>query len=179
MDILYLFAAFVTIVAGIIAALQLWDRIKKQKQKQKRKTTFLLSKESISGKKESIILINFTHPLTKKNLSQIQQLIDFPIKEVIEVKTQLDEDAPFDKQIDDLVDQVGFSSEQWQTGKLLVHLPGFAPAAAALLAELHGRIGHFPAILRLRSVAGTTPREFELAEIINLQSTRDAAREKR
>jgi hypothetical protein len=61
----------------------------------------------------------------------------------------------------------------------LVNLPALAPAAAALLAELHGRMGYFPAIVRIRPVAGSTPPAYEVAEIINLQAVRDAARERR
>jgi hypothetical protein len=57
-----------------------------------------------------------------------------------------------------------------------VNPPGLAPATAALLAELHGRMGYFPSILRLRPVSGTTPTRYEVAEIINLQALRDAAR---
>jgi hypothetical protein len=50
---------------------------------------------------------------------------------------------------------------------------------ATLLAHLHGRMGYFPAIVRLRPIAGATPPRFEVAEIINLQDVREAARVKR
>jgi hypothetical protein len=62
---------------------------------------------------------------------------------------------------------------------LLVNLPSYNYAAALVLAELHGRAGHFPAVLRLRPVAGGATTEFEVAEIINLQAMRDAARQAR
>ncbi|MEZ4737472.1 MAG: CRISPR-associated protein Csx15 [Caldilineaceae bacterium] len=61
---------------------------------------------------------------------------------------------------------------------IVVHPPGFVPGALALLSELHGRMGYFPAVVRLRSVSGSTPRVYEFAEIINLQALRDAARER-
>ena len=48
--------------------------------------------------------------------------------------------------------------------------------AACVLAELHGRMGYFPTIVRLRPVAGSVSREYELAELIGLQDVRDAAR---
>jgi hypothetical protein len=51
--------------------------------------------------------------------------------------------------------------------------------AVTLLAELHGRMGYFPAMLRLRPVTGSTPPRFEVAEIINLQTVRDRARSRR
>jgi hypothetical protein len=50
---------------------------------------------------------------------------------------------------------------------------------AAALAEAYGRIGYFPPVVRTRPVAGSTPRLYEVAEIINLQVLRDAARERR
>jgi hypothetical protein len=40
-------------------------------------------------------------------------------------------------------------------------------------------MGYFPATLRLRPVAETTPPQFEVAEIINLQAVRDRARQMR
>jgi len=179
MDIITLIIVVATVIPAIYGVIQLVDWFQKRKRFRKRKTTLMLSRDSMQENSGSLKIINFTHPLTSKNLRQIQQLLNQPIGEIVEIKTQLDEDEPFDEQIDKLVNKVGFSSQEWQTGKFLIHLPGFAPAAAALLAELHGRIGHFPAILRLRALPNTTPREFELAEIINLQSTRDSAREQR
>lgn len=58
-------------------------------------------------------------------------------------------------------------------------LPSLNFIAAVLLAELHGRMGYFPTIVRLRPVADATPRRFEVAELIDLQSVRDVARIKR
>jgi hypothetical protein len=57
-----------------------------------------------------------------------------------------------------------------------VNLPSLNHIAACVLAELHGRMGYFPTILRMRPVAGSTPPQFEVAEIINLQAVRDQAR---
>lgn len=174
-----IFVGLATIIAGIIAAIQLFEWYKKQKRMRKRRRTLQISLDNLKLEKEPVTIINFTHPLTRKNIEQIKSLLNLPIEEIIEITTQLDEDDSFKEQIEALVNRVGFTSEQWQTKKFIIHLPGFAPAAAALIAELHGRIGHFPTILRLRSVPGTIPREFELAEAINLQNVRDQAREKR
>ncbi|MFN3763696.1 MAG: CRISPR-associated protein Csx15, partial [Anaerolineae bacterium] len=49
----------------------------------------------------------------------------------------------------------------------------------ALLAELHGRCGYFPAMLRVRPVPGSTPPRYEVAEIVNLQMLREEARKRR
>ncbi len=51
-----------------------------------------------------------------------------------------------------------------------------APGALCLLSELHGRIGHFPALVRLRPCPHCNPVVYAVAELINLQALRDAAR---
>ena len=134
--------------------------------------------EMIRGQRR-VIVINFSHPLTDEQLEKARLLLNCRIEEVIQVPVQLDHERPFDPQIDEMVDKAGLTSHQWQTRPILVNLPGYAPAAAVLLAELHGRMGHFPTIIRLRpvSVEGTTT--YEVAEIIDLQATRDAARKRR
>ena len=70
-------------------------------------------------------------------------------------------------------------SQQWQTEPFIVHLPALNYSAAAVLAQVHGRAGYFPPILRLRPVTGEIPPRFEVAEILNLQAMRERAREKR
>jgi len=44
------------------------------------------------------------------------------------------------------------------------------------LAELHGRMGYFPPLLRTRPAPGSLPPRYEAAEALNLQALRDAAR---
>lgn len=65
---------------------------------------------------------------------------------------------------------------EWQTLPRLLNPPRLAPLALALVAELHGRCGHFPALVNIRPVAGATPMRYEVAEIVNLQTLRDTAR---
>jgi len=86
---------------------------------------------------------------------------------------------PFDPHIDALVNRAGLTSRQWQTKPILVNLPGYAPAAAVLVAELHGRMGHFPTVLRLCPVPGEGVTTYEVEEVVDLQITRDQAREER
>ena len=52
-------------------------------------------------------------------------------------------------------------------------------SAAVVLAQVHGRSGYFPPVLRLRPVRDEIPPRFEVAEILNLQVMRERAREKR
>lgn len=50
--------------------------------------------------------------------------------------------------------------------------------AFVLLAELHGRIGHFPTLIRLRPKPGPVTM-YEVAELLNLQTIRETARTRR
>jgi len=124
-------------------------------------------------------ILNFAHPLTEEQLSRIEELAGAKITGVINIDSQIDTAKPIEEQIAAMLDRTGLTSEEWQTKPLLVNLPSLNYSAAAMLAQLHGRMGYFPPILRLRPVTeGIAPR-FEAAEILNLQAMRERAREKR
>ena len=123
-----------------------------------------------------MIILNFSHPLTEEQLNQIESLTGSAVSEVRGEMAKLDNALPFEEQIQSLVERVGLSSEEWQTTPLLVNLPGYAPAVAVLLAQLHGIMGYFPAILRVRPVVGAIPPRFEVAEVLNLQAIRQVTR---
>jgi len=117
--------------------------------------------------------------LTPKQVQQTGELIGQQVGRVMDIPTQFDHERPFDEQVRGLVDGIGLSAEQWQTTPLLVNPPALSAIAVALLAELHGRIGHFPAVLRLRPVAESMPLRYEVAEVIDLQVVRDKTRRRR
>jgi len=126
-----------------------------------------------------MLLLNFSHPLTSGQLQRIGELIGQPLARVIEVSTQFDHERPFVEQVRALVDTIGLMPEEWQTTPMLVNPPSLNAIAVTLLAELHGRMGYFPAVVRLRPVSDGNPPQYEVAEIINLQAVRDAARTRR
>lgn len=126
-----------------------------------------------------MLLLNFTHPLPSTQLDRLAALAGRPIGEVREHMAQFDHARPFAEQAAELADGMQLSPQQWQTEAILVNPPALTPIAATLIAELHGRMGYFPAIIRVRPVAGSTPPTYEVAEIINLQAVRDAARASR
>jgi len=125
-----------------------------------------------------MLILNFTHPLTEEHQAQIASLAGVIIDEVRTIPVQIEQDEPLVPQIVAIVDAVHLASEEWQTRPLLINPPGYAPAAFMLLAELHGRIGHFPALIRLRPKPGPVPA-YEVAELLNLQAVREAARSRR
>jgi hypothetical protein len=126
-----------------------------------------------------MLLLNFGHPLTEAQLARIRELAGREIEGVVAVPTQFEHGRPFDEQVCELLAMVPLTPEQWQTTTLLVNPPSLAPIAAVLLAEIHGRSGYFPAIVRLRPMANTSPPQFEVAELLSLQAIRDAARARR
>ena len=126
-----------------------------------------------------MILINFSHPLTPDHLAQVESLTGQKVERVIEVAVHFDHGAPFGPQVVALVDQVDLSPTQWQTEPLLIVPPALNFIAVLLLAELHGRMGYFPPCLRLRPVEGSLPPRYEVAEVMDLQGQRDAARARR
>ena len=123
-----------------------------------------------------MLLLNFGHPLTDAQIARIRELVGRDIERILTVPTQFDHARPFDEQVRGLLATVPLTPEQWQTTPLLLNPPSLAPITAVLLAEIHGRTGYFPAILRLRPLAATIPPQFEVAEILHLQGIRDAAR---
>lgn len=138
-----------------------------------------MGSQSLFCRRTCVILLNFAHPLTDDHRAQLAALAGRPMDRVLDVPVHIDETRPLAEQAADVLDQAGLTPREWQTQPLLVNLPGYAPAAAALLAELHGRMGHFPTIVRLRPVQNSPVTHYEVAEIVNLQAVRDAARRKR
>ncbi|MCB8954065.1 MAG: hypothetical protein H6650_18835 [Ardenticatenales bacterium] len=126
-----------------------------------------------------MIVINFTHPLTPDQQDQLARLAGRAIAEIRNIPCQFDNAQPFAIQVAARVDAAALTPRQWQTAPILINPPAYAPAAGILIAELHGRMGYFPALIRTRPLHGSTPPQFEIAEIINLQAIRDHARTRR
>ncbi len=125
-----------------------------------------------------MILFNFSHPLTEEHIRQIESLTGQKVARVVEIHTQIDPQQPLVPQVVALADACGLSPTEWQTLPLLIVPPSLNFIAVALLAELHGRCGCFPAHLRMRPVAGSVPPRYEVAEVLDLQAVRDTARKR-
>ncbi len=136
-----------------------------------------------------MIVLNFSHPFTAEHVAQIECLTGQKIDRLIDVPTQIDPQQPLIPQVVALADAAGLTPTDWQTLPLLVNPPSLNFIAVALLAELHGRCGYFPAHLRLRRAGGQVgdsvtfaqpgPPQYEVAEILDLQAVREAARRRR
>ncbi len=126
-----------------------------------------------------MLVVNFSHPLAPHQREQLERCCGRAINRAIEVKVQFRHEEPFGPQAVAAVDSAGLTGEEWQMLPMVVVPPSLAPIACACLAELHGRIGHFPPIVRLRPRPDATPPVFDVAEVVNLQQLREEARARR
>ena len=122
-----------------------------------------------------MLILNFTHPLTAEQCSQIEALARNSVMEVRTIAVRINQAEALEPQIHRIIEDAGLSSEEWQTRPILINPPGYAPAAFVLLAELHGRMGHFPTLVRLRPLQGIITT-YEVAELLNLQTIREISR---
>ena len=123
-----------------------------------------------------MIILNFSHPLTATQEQAIVEMTGLAVTAVQTVTCQLDNSAEFSPQVRQLIHQLNLSPTTWQTERILIVPPGYAPATAVLLAELHGRMGYFPSLVRIRP-NHTANEPYEVAEIINLQQLREQTRQ--
>ncbi len=126
-----------------------------------------------------MIVVNFAHPLTKEQREALERMSGQTIERVTDIPTHFDPGQSFVEQARCLIDAVGLSAEEWQTLPIVVNLPTLHVIAALALAEIHGRSGYFPTVIRLRPAEDAVPPRYEMAELINLQAVRDQARSRR
>jgi hypothetical protein len=126
-----------------------------------------------------MIVVNFSHPLSEEQIGQIEQITGQPVKKVLEIHSQIDPQESLEDQVLRMVDQVQLSAEEWQNAPILINPPSLNFTALMLVGDLHGRMGFFPAFLRLRPVKGALPPRFEVAEVLDLHSIREKARLRR
>jgi hypothetical protein len=121
-----------------------------------------------------LVLLNFSHALTPDQIEAVGRLADAAVDRVVEEPLQLINELPFAPQVRSAVDELPITDREWQFGSFVLHLPGLSPIAALVLAEMHGRTGGFPAIVRM-SRSGML-NQYEVAEVIGLQPAREVAR---
>lgn len=115
-------------------------------------------------------ILNFGHPTTAAQEEALRG--HYNEISIIRVPVQLDAEAGVIEQINALLGSLKIDPDEWQTKSWSILAPGMSPAALVLAAAMHGRMGHFPELIRLKQ-AGTG---FEVAEFISLDAVRQAAR---
>jgi len=95
-----------------------------------------------------MVLLNFAHSLTEEDVSGIAALAGRTPKSVVHIAPEFVGSLPLVPQVRRVVDEVGFSQKEWQNTSLLVCLPLDPAAAAIFVAEIAGRHGRTPTIVR-------------------------------
>ena len=126
-----------------------------------------------------VIVINFAHPLTDEQLREIQTLLRVKVTTILKIPSQIDAEMPLDPQIEKMLDEASLTPDEWQTCPILINLPSLNFSTAVVLAKLHGRMGYFPPVLRLRPHTAEIPHRYAVTEVLNLQAMRDKARKTR
>jgi hypothetical protein len=126
-----------------------------------------------------LVLVNFSHPITEAQRAQIATAAGLDDLSLIDVPTHFDTEAAYGPQAEALMAAAGLTPTEWQTLPIIVNLPSFNVIAALVLARLHGLMGHFPAIVRMRPVEGAIPPRFAFAELIDLNAHRVRAASQR
>ncbi|HID28958.1 MAG TPA: hypothetical protein EYP19_03020, partial [Desulfobacterales bacterium] len=86
--------------------------------------------EMTTGGRDVCLLVNLGRPITKDQQEQISRLFDVQILEIVEpdeIPPKFDDNQPYEFQIAQLVNSLGLTPEEWQTLRIIVNLPGFAP----------------------------------------------------
>jgi hypothetical protein len=122
-----------------------------------------------------MILINFSSELNHSQIDQAESLLHKPINKIINLPAKIDPDLPILPQLKALIAQLPLSAEQLKTEAILINPPTQSYLTALLLAELHGRMGRFPPILRIYlQPFGMLPR-MVVADVLDLQAIEDSA----
>jgi len=125
-------------------------------------------------------LLNFAQPLTEGQKTPIGALAAAPpIARVIAVPVHFDNEGPFGLHGAQLVAHLPRTPAGWQTELIVVNSPALNCMTARPLADLPGPMGCFPPMVRLRPVPGVVLPCDEVAEILNSQAGREAARQGR
>jgi hypothetical protein len=123
-----------------------------------------------------MLLLNFAHELFPEDITAVEAISGQTVSRLIErLNPYFDVQRSYEEQARELVDSLQLEPDEWRP-PILVNLPSFGVITALVLADIHGRLGHFPAVLRLRPVKDAKVRQFEVAEIIDVEAIRDKSR---
>ena len=126
-----------------------------------------------------MLLLNFAYPLTPAQIAAIEEKLSRKIDRIIHMPVFFDNQVSCIVQAEAIFKRDEIPWDLLMTTPVLVNLPSHNLIAATILTVLHGHLGHFPAVIRLRPIENVVPTEYEVAEIIDLQQVRDVYRKQR
>lgn len=127
------------------------------------------------------LILNFSgHPVLPGQKLSIEKFMHWTSSEVLNFPLgNVPEDNSFVPAIEKAIAEIPLSPEDWQTVPLVIIPAGYSAVWSVVLAELHGRLGYFPEVVRLRPASPPATEKFEVADIINLRDVRHSSRDKR
>jgi hypothetical protein len=126
----------------------------------------------------SYILVNTSHRITDSQLEELTSLVGTAPVRVVDVEVQFDDTIDFEPQTVALIGAITAAGVRLGEDTIVLNPPAHSAIASVLLAALHGQCGGFPSIIRMSRV-GATVSTWSIAELINLQVVREAARRNR
>ncbi|NTV18270.1 MAG: hypothetical protein HGA83_02445 [Bacteroidales bacterium] len=145
-----------------------------------RKIRWSFGKKADDGEVQRLILNFSGHPVTPAQQQAIEKQMHWTSSSVVDVRLgNVPEDNNFAAAITKAIDRTELSPEEWQTTPFVAVPAGYPAAWSVILASLHGRLGHFPDVARLRPTPPGASEKYEVAEILNLREHRHASRDKR
>lgn len=118
-------------------------------------------------------VVNFSHPFSPAQRAALEAHVGQSV-DIQDIRVQIDFERDL---IDQAVTLVDAAIVDWQAGgSYLVRLPALSEVVAVVLAEIHGRSGHFPRVVTFRRAGDGS---FEVSGIVSLQTVRDVARARR
>ncbi|MBN1220834.1 MAG: hypothetical protein JXM69_18070 [Anaerolineae bacterium] len=127
------------------------------------------------------LVLNFSaHPIMPSQRQAIRTAMNWPTLEVIDAGLgNVPEDKDFVAEAINHLERIDLLPSEWQIFPMVVVPAGYAPVWSVLLAELHGRLGYFPDMVRLRPTLVEAEEKYEVAQIVSLREIRNQARAKR
>lgn len=134
-------------------------------------------KEAVmKGVEREVIIINFAEPL-RESKEELEEILDCRIREdIIDLQAKFDLKKDLESQVEELINKARLTPKEWQNEPIIVNVPHYHFATAIFIANLHGRMGHFPSILYNppdRKAGATT---YPVKGATDLQAVRDKAR---
>lgn len=122
-------------------------------------------------------ILNLASPLSSDDLSMISALCGRKARRVVDLGHAFSETEPLAPQVRALLDTLGFTSSDWQKQSIVVNLPADSVASTLIVADIAGRRGRTPSVIRWKS-SGNRGR-MEPFEVISLHEIRKEARHQR
>jgi hypothetical protein len=114
-----------------------------------------------------MVILNFSHPLTLEQIEQLKEKLHVSTFTVETVPVQIDQTQPLTPQIEQLMHFL--TTLHVSADKVILHLPGFAPAAACVIAQFYHMTERWPRFIRLTPVHAVGQTRYDIFEIVDLE----------